>query len=336
MLKKIFIGLVIFFAIVLVGATSLAGYVFWDISTPLSKQEKEVVFRVSEGQNLTEVAQNLHKENLIRSPLIFQMWFKFKNLDNQIKAGIFSLSPTMKMSEIADALISGKTKQVWFTIPEGWTIKQIAEELEKKKIVTAKEFGEALKEKYDYQFLADKPAEAGLEGYLFPDTYKVEVGTSAKEIISKMLANFDQKLSAAMRAEAKRINMSIFEIVTLASIIEKEAPAESDRRLISGVFHNRLKMGMPLESCATLQYSTGIAKRYLSYEETQMDDPYNTYKYQGLPPTPIGNPGLESLRAAVYPKETTYLYFLSDENGNTYFSETYAEHLAKREQYVGE
>jgi len=337
MFKKIWIVTIIIFALFLLGAAGLAGYVYWDLSTALASQEKEVVFRVSEGENIDIVTKNLNEKNLLRDTLLFPLYLKFTGKDKQIKTGIYSLSPSMNISQIAEALASGKTKEVWFTIPEGWTAKQIAEELAQKEIVTKDDFlNEVNSGKFDYAFLADKPEDKNLEGYLFPDTYKVEVGSTAHQVIEKMLDNFQNKLNANMLATIKNNGLTVFQTVILASIIEKEARADADRRLVSGVFKNRLTLDMPLESCATLQYILGTTNSFLTYEETQMDNPYNTYKNMGLPPGPISNPGLESLRAAVYPKETDYLYFLSDKDGNLYFSETYWEHLAKREQYLGE
>ncbi len=192
-----------------------------------------------------------------------------------------------------------------------------------------------------FSFLADKPAHYGLEGFLFPDTYRVFADASAEEVVIKMLENFDRKLTEEMRAEIAKQGKTIYDIIIMASLIEKEAPinyrdAENrDARLVSGIFWNRLRIGQALQSDATLSYLFNDNKPAHSGSELTVDSPYNSYKYRGLPPTPICNPGLKAIEAAIYPLETNYFYFLTTLDGKEiYYARTYAEHLQNKYKYL--
>ncbi|MEI6529437.1 MAG: endolytic transglycosylase MltG [Candidatus Falkowbacteria bacterium] len=191
-----------------------------------------------------------------------------------------------------------------------------------------------------YSFLADKPKYYGLEGYLFPDTYRVYASSTVTDIIEKMLDNFNEKLTPKMRADIKVSGKTIYEIITLASIIEKEAPINyqtnnnRDARIIAGVFYNRLEIGQGLQSDATLSYVYGDNKPAHSGEELNNSSPYNTYKYRGLPPGPICNPGILAIEAAIYPIKTDYNYFLTTNNGEVIYARTYEEHLQNKYKYL--
>ncbi len=243
-------------------------------------------------------------------------------------------------------------------IIEGWDLYDLSEYFDNKKLWPAKDFlavtGEpqvnyqrrtqsAQPEDFSKQFsfLEDKPTYYGLEGYLFPDTYRVYASSSARELVVKMLSNFDKKLTAKMRSDIKAQGRSIYEVVILASIIEKEAPIDYqtgdnyDARLIAGVFLNRLKIGQGLQSDATLSYIYNDNKPAHSGAELEIDSPYNTYKYRGLPPGPICNPGLLALEAAIYPLETDYNYFLTPKGKSTViYARTYEEHLQNKYKYL--
>jgi UPF0755 protein len=191
-----------------------------------------------------------------------------------------------------------------------------------------------------FTFLTDKPKYYGLEGYLFPDTYRVYSDSSAEEVVVKMLANFDSKLSAKMRQDIKAQGKTIYEVVIMASLIEKEAPinyADSenrDARIVSDIFWGRLKTGQALQSDATLSYLLSDNDAAHSGSDLEIDSPYNSYKYQGLPPTPICNPGLKALEAAIYPVKTDYNYFLTSPDGKIYYAKTYDEHLSNKYKYL--
>jgi UPF0755 protein len=166
------------------------------------------------------------------------------------------------------------------------------------------------------------------EGYMFPDTYRIAAGTSEEQLVKIMVSQFDQQFTPAMRQRAAELGISVRDIIIMASLVEKEARVEKERPIIAGVFYNRLKQSMPLQSCATIQYILGYAKPELTVADTELPSPYNTYLNPGLPPGPIANPGLASINAVLYPAETEYLYFVADKNGSHRFSRTYDEHLA--------
>ena len=233
------------------------------------------------------------------------------------------------------------------TIPEGWTNKEIIKYLEQHKLVKSTVFhnlaflGGGLD---GFEFLSDKPENTGLEGYLFPDTYRFFKDAGEKEILTRFLQNFDKKFSAEFREEIKKQKKSVFEIITIASLVENEVVSDEDRALVSGILWKRLEKKIPLQVDATLAY---IKKQDSSYaaifkpqdghrfskEDTKIDSPYNTYKYAGLPPGPISNPGLSAIKAAIYPQKSPYFYYLSTPDGKTIFSKTLEEHNKAKTKY---
>jgi len=229
-------------------------------------------------------------------------------------------------------------------IIEGWRNGDIASLLVKNNLATVEEFEAAQKEidQSKYAFLADKPKSTDLEGFLYPDTYRVFASSTAPEIITKMLDNFDEKLTPQMRADIKAQGKTINEIITMASIIEKEAPISyatsnnTDAKIISGIFWNRIAAGQPLQSCATLAYVLGVNKAQYSEADTQINSPYNTYQHRGLPPGPIANPGILAIEAAIYPTPSNYNYFLTPSGSSTIvYAVTYQEHLNNKNKYLG-
>jgi len=186
----------------------------------------------------------------------------------------------------------------------------------------------------DYYFLEDKPENVNLEGYLFPDTHQVGIGESIEEIVRRLLDNFDRKLVPDLREEIQNQNKTIFEIITMASLLEKEVRTLEEKKLVSGILWKRLENNMPLQVDATITYITGKKTTKISKEDTEIDSPYNTYKYLGLPLGPISNPGLESILAALYPEESEYWYYLSLPSGETIFSKTLEEHNLAKAQYL--
>lgn len=334
MIKKV----IIIIAVVVAG-----GFLYWqNLNSPVDKNGKEQIFIVNKGEAIKQIADNLEKENLIRSAF----YFKYEiGRDNNIKAGEYFISPKLSSKEIIRILTVGDaiSQEKSIRIIEGWSNKDIAAYFEKNSIISEKDFMALVKTplggwKLGFSkpdFLADAPAEATLEGYLFPDTYRIFNNTTAEEIISKMLNNFDRKITAEMIKEIKRQKKTIYEIVTMASIIEKEVRSTDDMKIVSGIFWNRIDGGQALGSCATLAYILGVNKPQYSIEDTKIDSPYNTYKYRGLPPGPIANPGFNAINAAIYPKDTGYNYFLSDpETGKTIYSRTLEEHNANKYKYL--
>jgi UPF0755 protein len=303
---------------------------------PVNAEKPEnVSFEIPQGSSSSQIARILKDNNLIRSELVFRLVLKKNNAENALKAGYYDLNTGMNVNEIIAELIKGgKNKNVVsFTIPEGYELKMIAEKLSKEGLVDKDRFLELTSDKKYFEdkfpFLANLRDGQNLEGYLFPSTYEVYLGATEEEIIEKMLLQFQKVFEEKVRNQMDNVNLSFNEIVTLASIIEREAKLDEERGLISAVFHNRLKIGMPLQSCATVQYILGERKEVLTEADTRIQSDYNTYIHKGLPPGPIASPGEKSLLAAVNPEDVDYLYFRTREDGTGghVFSRTYEEHL---------
>lgn len=351
MFKKILIIIII---LIIVAVGGLIFYYFLQINQSASAENQSAVFTVAKGEGVKNIAQNLKDKGLIKNKTFFGYYVFFDGSQAKFYAGDYLLNKNMNIIEVVDVLTSGKaTNEAVITIIEGKTKKEIAEYLEKENIVFQKDFLEAadmtdsrqIIPNKNYTFLADKPAQADLEGFLFPDTYRIYKNSTSAQIIEKMLDNFDKKLTPEFREEIKKQNHAIFEIVTLASIVEGEIGYKTttteekeklyeDRQLAAGIFYKRLKLGMPLQSDATVNYVTGKGLLQPTSEDITVDNLYNTYKYKGLPPGPINNPSLSAIKAAIYPEESDYLYFLTKPDGSTVFSKTYQEHLENKARYL--
>ncbi|NLY78182.1 MAG: endolytic transglycosylase MltG [Tissierellia bacterium] len=305
------------------------------ISPVNAENPEEVTFEIPEGSNSLQIASILKDNNLIRSEFVFRLVLKKNDAESSLKAGTYNLNTGMDMDEIIAHLTKGgkNNNVVRFTIPEGYEVKMIAEKLSNEGIVDKDRFLKLASDKKYFEdkftFLSDLEEGQSLEGYLFPSTYEIFVGASEEEIIEKMLSQFERVFEEKIRDSMDNVELSFNEVVTLASIIEREAKRDDERTLISAVFHNRLKIGMPLQSCATVQYILGERKERLTEADTRIESVYNTYINNGLPPSPIASPGEKSLLAAVNPEDVEYLYFRSKEDGTGAhtFSKTYEEHL---------
>lgn len=290
----------------------------------------DVYVLIKKGDTVEEVAKKLKSSGLIQSVNFMKIYSKLKNYDKKIQAGKYKFNNRMGLEQILNDLKKGNTvnETIRFTIPEGFTLEEIAEELSKKGLVNKSDFLEAAKAgKFDYDFLKTLEKQTSLEGYLFPDTYEVFLSSSEKDIIEKMLDRFDYIFKDTFIKRANELGLTVHEVVILASIIEKEAKLSDERPVIASVFLNRLNKGMKLQSCATVQYALGERKEVLLIKDLEIDSPYNTYKYSGLPPGPISNPGLDSIKAVLYPAKTDYLFFSAKGDGSHYFGRTYSEHL---------
>lgn len=278
-------------------------------------------FSVKKGEGTKEISINLEKEGLIRFGPLFRIYTVSQGVARKLQAGEYILSPSMTIPQIVEKLISGDVIKEKITIIEGWNLRDIGAYLENKGMFRAEE----LEKLYEMR---------ELEGFLFPDTYEIKKGASLEEIIRKMQDNFKKKLTSDLRNEIKRQNKTMFEIITMASLIEKEVRTLKDKKLVSGILWKRLEAGIPLQVDATITYITGKKTTKVSIEEIQIDSPYNTYKYQGLPKGPICNPGLESILAVLYPEDSEYWYYLSTPEGETIFSKTLQEHNYAKSKYL--
>ncbi len=255
--------------------------------------EKEIIFQVDKGQGSREIALNLEKEDLIYWSSIFRIYVLITNVSGGLQAGSYFLSPSMNIPEIAGKLSRGEIAKVKLTFPEGFTAEQIYQ-----KLINVAEI--------DFSKLKN------FEGYLFPDTYEIPYGAKEEEIVKMMVDNFNKKITPDLKAEIKRQNKDLKDIVIMASLIEKEVKTKEEKELAADVLWKRLKIGMPLQVDAALE----------------------TYERQGLPEKPICNPGIVSILAAVYPKSSEYWYYLSMPEGKTIFSKTLEEHNIAKAQYL--
>ena len=283
---------------------------------------------IPDGAGASVVSDLLYESGAIKHPTVFKLCSKFGNFDGQYKPGPITLHNGMSYVSILELLVSERNI-VKVIIPEGYTIKQIAETVATSGLCTADEFYSALDVSlYDYRFLSEIPErENRLEGYLFPATYEFFPGASAQEIVDAMLKRFDEVFTDEYYNRAKEVNVTVDEVVTMASIVERETNADGERAKVAGVFYNRINENMPLQSCATVQYILGENKPVLSESDTKIDSPYNTYKNPGLPVGPIASPGEECIKAALWPEKTDAFYFLLGTDGEHIFSKTYEEHL---------
>lgn len=294
---------------------------------------------IEKGQGVKQIAAELKSENLIRSPFWFQAYIWLSGKQVNLQAGEYSFSPGVNLVEVADSILQGKVVQnnIWVTIPEGFTSKQIEGRLVESGLPSAKGLAAVNLNSFgtSYESLKDLPAKTGLEGFLFPDTYKFEKGATQEEILDKMLVNFESKLTAKMRSDIVSQDRTIFQVVTMASILEKEVKTGDDRKITSGIFWQRLADKYPLQSDATLSYIFDDNYTRHTIEQTKVDSPYNTYKYIGLPPGPINNPGLDAIEAAIYPTQTDYYFFITrPDTGEAVFAKTLEEHNANKTKYL--
>lgn len=278
----------------------------------------DVLVSIPAGVNAKEIARLLKEKKLILSKNFFLLLARIKKAENKIKAGTYRLNPKMSSVEIIKNLVEGKTYAFRITIPEGYTAKEIANLLAGKDIVNEEKFLSLVEKKK-------------LEGYLYPETYYLSPGMTEERVIEILLKRFNTIFTPEMEKRAKELKLNREKIIILASIIEKEASKDKERKLISAVFHNRLRKGWALESCATVNYAWdkefNQKKGRLSYKDLEINSPYNTYRNYGLPPGAISNPGLASINAALYPQETEAMFFVAAGEGTHKFSQYYQEHL---------
>lgn len=300
-------------------------FVWWNNGkSPANPQDKsQKTFIISPHQNLREVGYELKKEGLISNPIVFFLMIKQQGLDGKIQAGNFQLSPSMSAMDIAETLTHG-TSDIWITVPEGKRAAEIADTLQSK----LPTFQPQWRDQLNLQ-----------EGYLFPDTYLIPKDATIAMIIQVMRNNFNKKYQQATSASQSKLTQT--QIVTLASIIQREGKSSNDMKLVASVLQNRLNTGMALDVDASIQYAMGYQssqhtwwKNNLTADDLKINSLYNTYSNPGLPPTPICNPGFYALQAAANPANTNYLYYISDNTGMLHFATTLEEHNTNVKKYI--
>ena len=336
MKKKILVILVLFVVIFASGGIyfkSRSGA--YDVN-----EEKKVVVNIPSGSGTDSIADILSDAKLIKNKLVFKINVKMSGKASQFKAGEYQFDQSYTNGEIINDIAAGKIYHSGpkVTVKEGATSIEIIDELVKKNLGTKENYEKLINNPDEfrdkYEFLKDKNIKS-LEGFLYPSTYFCTEGESEREVISRMLNKFDEMYKYKIKPEMdKHKDLNFYDVMKMASIIEKEAVVDKDRPLISSVFYNRLAKDMPLQSDATIQYAFKERKKVVTYEDLKIESPYNSYKYKGLPPTPIANPSWESIEAAINPAKTDYLYFVAKtDGGENNYAKTYEEHLKNEKRY---
>jgi UPF0755 protein len=313
--------------LVFIAAIAMSGYVMYrEGILPVDAKDtstRQIVIR--RGEKLDSIINTLAVQKLIRSRVVFYFVVKRLGIERQIQAGTYDLSASMDAYAIATALTKG-TNDVWITIPEGLRKEEVAEIVARNLLeVSVAEF-----------------INKAEEGYLFPDTYLFPKAATTESVINVMRKTFNKKVTPEMKSRAAKLGLTEHELITLASLVEREAQKAADRQPMASVALRRLRDGMPLQIDASVQYALGYQKeqkswwkRPLYYVDLEVDSAYNTYKYPGIPPGPIANPGIAAIEAVLNADPTTkYLYYVNDENGKLHFAQTYAQHLENVEKYV--
>ncbi|MBI4100900.1 endolytic transglycosylase MltG [Candidatus Microgenomates bacterium] len=289
-----------------------------------------VVLRIDSGASSAEIASQLKQEGLIRSRLAFRWYLYREGYSGRVQAGLYRLPTNLSVPELATRLVNGDTDVHSLTITSGLRLDQIMTLLEKAGFNRA-DIERALTASYPYTILSNKPAEVSLEGYLFPDTYRLEVDRPPEDLIDLILSNTEIKITDQIRQGWVQQGLNLHQGLTLASIVQKEVSKPDDQRQVAQVFLKRLRIGMPLEADPTFEYAAVLLGVPAS---TAIDSPYNTYKYAGLPPTPIATVELSAVQAVANPATTDWLYFLSDKEGVTHFTDNEEKHKQNIEQYL--
>lgn len=326
--------------LVLATAGGAALYV-WNGLRPPAAGDTPVRVTVDKGMRAQQVAELLEAHGLIRDAWLFGAWLKWKGEGTRFQAGVYEFVPGMSREEIVDKLNQGQTvapATFRFTIPEGFTVEQMAEKLAQAGAVDREAFLDAVRhpERFtDATWVSGIPKEAGLryplEGYLFPETYEMRHGSTADDIVARMLAELDRKLNElpdGWQETMEERGLTMHELLTVASLIEREVVVDKERPVVASVIYNRLEKDMPLQIDATIQYLLDKPKERLLEEDLQIDSPYNTYRNPGLPPGPIAAPSLKSIEAALYPADTDYLYYVTKKDGSNehLFATTFSQH----------
>ena len=301
-----------YFITLIIAIILFSGFlVYQGIYLPVdSNSDQTVIFLVKKGQGAEEISNNLKEQGLIKYSSFFRIYASINDQADKLKAGKYELSFSMNLPKILEKISSGDRIIKTITIIEGWNLKDIEEYLREEGIVV------------------NESLDSELEGYLFPDTYEVSPEDGIKEIIEMMLANFDKKIKAEYQVGLNP------EKLIMASLIEKEVRTIEDKKIVSGILWKRMEVGMPLQVDATINYITSKNTTKILQEELEIDSLYNTYKYKGLPPGPICNPGLESILAAINPQESEYWFYISTSEGETIFSKTLKEHNIAIAKYL--
>lgn len=320
----------------IIGAVSIVSWYHSTLNTPfIADSQQRIKFDIQTGDTAKDIVQNLKKSELLRSESALLWYIRQENIGEKFKAGSFVLQQNLTPIELVAELTKNTGGEEWITIIEGWSNQDIAEYLAERDWGTVEEIKDCMEHcSFDNDFLSWKPAERDLEGFLYPDSYIITREYIPKNIIKRLLDTFGQK-TAALRTEAVNQGKNFYDILIMASLVEKEVRGYEDKQIVSGILWSRLQYGTPLGVDATVLYARGYWDGPITSNDLQLDSPYNTRKYQGLPPGPICNPSLESIQAALNPIDTDYYFYITDpENGDVIYAKTLDEHNKNVDTYL--
>ncbi|MDR6723552.1 UPF0755 protein [Paenibacillus amylolyticus] len=325
--------------LIIVIAVGGAGAYAWNMMRPLEASTEPIVFEIKSGTGTSKIAEQLQQEGLIRSGLAFKGYLKWKKQGSNFMAGTYSMNPGVSYEEIVNKLNSGEVvpeEMVKFTIPEGYTVLQMADKLSEEGIVDRDEFIKLANDPsaFDVDIIKDIPVDEELryvlEGYLFPETYELKKDSSTHDVMQRMLEEFQTKVNSIpnLETELQEKKLSLHELLTIASLVEREVVVDAERPLVAGVIYNRIQQDMKLEIDATVQYLLDKPKARLLFKDLKVESPYNMYLNKGLPPGPIASPSLPSIQAALQPEASEYLFYVTKKDGSSghLFAKTYKEH----------
>ncbi len=334
------LGFVFFAALALVVLAGVGTFAAWnwidvEVHRPVDAKDEAVKVVVPPRASLREVGSELHRQHLISSELVFAWYARYNHLDRSVQAGSYTLNRKMTMVQLLQALQSSRPAEIWVTIPEGYTAEKAAATLEAAHLFPASDYLKEVRQgRFDDEILRGRPAGSSLEGFLFPDTYLVPRGVPAHQFVSIQLREFARKYSEVRpKLEKRQPPIATYQLVVLASIIEREVQTDAFRPNVAGVLNNRLAADMPMQADATVLYALGVWKKEVLQDDLKFPSPYNTYLHPGLPPGPISNPGLKALLAAADPPKTDFFFYFADKSGVTHFSKTNEEHERQKRKY---
>ena len=292
----------------------------------------QVIVNIKTGMTDDEIGKILYSKGLINSPELFTMQVNLNNYQGKLQAGKYKIIKGSTINEIIKIIAKGQVIHYVFTIPEGYDINQIASKLQNEEICNADKFKNIAKNyaPYSYMKTDNKNVIYKAEGFIFPSTYYLSLNMNEKEVLAFMIKEFDDVIKRKKIVElVEKKHLKMHNVITMASLVEKEAVYPSEMPLIAGVFHKRLEIGMPIQSDTTIQYILGKQKSIITYKDLELTSKYNTYMYYGLPPGPIASPSIQAIMAVINYTDTDYLYFVAGNKGRHLFSKTYKEHLRK-------
>jgi UPF0755 protein len=327
---------VVLVVLVVLGGGGYVGYQHYDGDVHAHRRagQPPVNITIPTGSSVSAVGDILAKNGIVGDPVVFQAYVRIHGFASKLEAGHYQVPGGADMAEVVALISHSRGSEVSVTIPEGYDSTQIGNLMGAKGLFSREAYLAAVQQgTVNQDFVAGRPAGAGLEGFLFPDTYFFAPKAAPFDVVTAQVARFGEVITPDLRAHAADHQLTLFQAVTLASIVEREAKFDEDRGQIAAVFYNRLAAGMPLEADATILYARGRTSGSITQADKAVNSPYNTYLNKGVPPGPICNPGRASIVAALTPPSNDFLYYLTDKDGHAHFSKTYAEHQAQAVQY---